>query len=86
MRILSNRCRAGRGLQPSDDGLRLTVHGCARRLLECFPKSTLAILSAPALDCPVLFSSEDILTSSVHVDSKEVSACLVVEMSSSLTA
>jgi hypothetical protein len=86
MRVLGNRCRAGRGLQPSDDGLRLTIHGCAHRLLECLPKSTLAILPAPALDCPMLFSSKDILTSSVHIGSEEVSVCLVIEMSSPLTA
>jgi hypothetical protein len=86
MRILSNRCRAGRGLQPSDDGLRLTVHRCARRLLKCFPQSALTVLKASALYCPVLFSSDGILSSSVHVDSEEDSVCLVIEMSSSLAA
>jgi hypothetical protein len=86
MRILSDRCRAGRGLQPCDDGLRLTVHRCSCRLLKCLPESTLAVLPAPALNCPVLFSSKCILTSSVHVDSEEVSVCLVIKMSSSLTA
>jgi hypothetical protein len=86
MRVMGDCRRAGRGLQPSNDGLRLSVHRCARRLLESLPKSTLAVLAAPALDSSVLFSSESILTSSVHIDSEEVSVCLVIEMSSPLIA
>jgi hypothetical protein len=86
MRVMGDRCRAGRGLQPSDDGLRLSIHRCARRLLESLPKSTLAVLAAPALDCSVLFSSEGILASSVHIDPEEISVCLMIEMSSPLVA
>jgi hypothetical protein len=86
MRVLGDCCRASRGLQPSDDGLRLSVHRCARRLLESLPESTLAVLATSTLDCSVLFSSKGILTSSVHVDSEEISVCLVIEMSSPFIA
>ena len=86
MRVMGDCCRARRGLQPSDDGLGLSVEGCACRLLECLSKPTLTVLPTASLDCSVLFSSEGFLTSSVYLDSEEVSVCLMIVLSPSLTA
>ena len=85
MRVMGDRCRVHRCLEPSDDRLGLSIERCACGLLECLSKPTLAVLSAASLDCSVLFSSESILSSSVHVDSEEISVGLMIVLSSSLT-
>lgn len=86
MRVVGDCGRAGRCLQPSDDSLGLSVKRRACGLLECLSKPTLTVLPAAGLDCPVLFPSQNILASSVYLDSEEVSVCLMIMMSSSLTA